>query len=343
MEGNDNTPANFSLDFLVKLIPNDFNGDRYKVRSFIKQVDSVWEIAVPSQHPALLLYTKSKITGKAREQIDIHCDLQTWEEISALLLRLYQDKKSMDQLLEELNSIRQGNNESVSQFYQRLEDLASRILGIVHATEPNEAQLKGRLLMVNEMTLNRFIYHTHPQVSQMLRYREFKQINEAFTAALAEEKALRLNSRNNNQSKCAICGKNHPTQSCYRNKQNTQQTRQVNFSTPSGSQPQPASNTSNASNVNQCRYCKKFGHTIEQCRKRQFNNSKNNNNQNNNNNQGSSNSNTNTNNNNNYKQNYRPKNNETKSVNHFLASPPADGTPPTPIQDISETLGNFNI
>lgn len=38
-----------SLDFLIKLIPDNFNGDRYKLRSFIKQVDAVFELASDSQ------------------------------------------------------------------------------------------------------------------------------------------------------------------------------------------------------------------------------------------------------------------------------------------------------
>lgn len=156
-------------------------------------MDAVFELATETQVAPLLLFVKSKITGKAREQIDIHCDLTTWNEISELLLNLYQDKKSFDQLLEELNNIKQGHNETISQFYQRLEDVSSRVLANVHANEKDKALLKGRLVMVNDMTLNRFIYHTHPQISQMLRYRNFNTINDAFSAALAEEKALRPN------------------------------------------------------------------------------------------------------------------------------------------------------
>ena len=118
--------VNYTLDFLIKLIPDTFDGDRLKIRSFIKQVDAVFELASENQVKALVLFVKSKITGKAREQIDIHCDLTSWEEISDLLLRLYHDKKSIDQLLEELNSTRQYRDENVSTFYQRLADICSR-------------------------------------------------------------------------------------------------------------------------------------------------------------------------------------------------------------------------
>lgn len=158
----DTTTSQLSLEFLVKLIPNNFDGNQYTLRSFIKQVDSVFELAEPTQIPAILLFVKNKITGKAREQIDVHCNLTTWAEISELLIKLYQCKKSLDQLLEELNSLKQETNETVSQFYQRLEDTSSKVLGAVHASNANANTLPGRLSMINEITLNRFIHHTHP-------------------------------------------------------------------------------------------------------------------------------------------------------------------------------------
>lgn len=247
-----------SLEFLIKLIPEKFDGDRYKIRSFVKQVDSVFELATPSQQKPLLLFVKSKITGKAREQVDIHCNLTTWDEISELLLNLYQDKKSFDQLLEELNNTKQSHNENVSQYYQRLEDVSSRILASIHATEVDPTLLKGRLMMVNDMTLNRFIYHSHPQISQMLRYRDFKTINAAFSAAVAEEKALRLNSQRINS----------PRQTSYKYSGNKNDYRSVNFNQAQTASSKPPQATK------KCNYCKKFGHTIDECRKREYNNAK---------------------------------------------------------------------
>ena len=292
------------LEFLIKLIPDAFDGDRYRLRSFIKQVDSVFELAKPDQEVPLLLYVKSRIVGKAREQIDIHCNLTTWPEISELLISLYQDKKTLDQLFEELHSIKQERNESVTQFYQRLEDLSSRILGTLHAIHSEDKSLSGRLSMVNDMVLNRFIYHTHPQISQMLRYREFKLVNNAFTAAVAEEKALRLRYDNDPPLKCKICSRtNHLTKDCRAKKQYPTQSRAVNYNAPNnrmvnpqnyknnfqrirnspGSSGNTNSNLNSSANSNrtegaqgliQCNYCKKFGHSIQECRKRQYNNNK---------------------------------------------------------------------
>lgn len=74
-----------SIELLIKLLPDSFDGDRYRLRSFIKQVDAVFELAKPFQISPLLLYVKNSITGKAREQIDVHCNLTTWGEISEFI------------------------------------------------------------------------------------------------------------------------------------------------------------------------------------------------------------------------------------------------------------------
>lgn len=100
--------------------------------------------------------------------------------------------KSIDQLLEDLNSIKENQNETVSQFYKD-----SRILSIIQSSELDDTLLRGRLLMINGMSFNRLVYHTHPQISQMLRCIQFDNINCSFTAAVAEEKGLRLNINHN--------------------------------------------------------------------------------------------------------------------------------------------------
>lgn len=259
-DGGNATHPDYSIDFLIKLIPESFDGDRYKLRSFVKQIDAVFELANDNIKPALLLFVKSKIKGKAREQIDIHCNLTTWQGISDLLISLYQDKKSLDQLLEELSNTKQSMNESVSQFYQRLEDVNSRILAIIHSTENDATNLNGRILMINDVTLNRFIYHTHPQISQMLRYREFNNINSALTAAIAEEKVIRANPRNFSRQVQSNFAKNY----VLHQPSNSRNTHTVHFN----------QQNTNKSPIKKCRYCNNLGHEIHECRKRMYNNSK---------------------------------------------------------------------
>lgn len=99
--------------------------------------------------------------------------------------------------------------------------------------------------MVKQMTLNGFVFHTQPQISQMLRYRNFDNINKAFTAALTEEKALSLNESSRQQT-----GYQHTSTA---NSVKSNQPVLLN-------------------KHEQCRYCKNLGHNINEFRTRQYNN-----------------------------------------------------------------------
>ncbi|XP_071052959.1 uncharacterized protein [Onthophagus taurus] len=135
----------------------------------------------------------------------------------------------------------------------------------IHGSESDPQKLKGRLLMIKDMTLNRFVYHAHPSLSQMLRYREFNSIGDALTAAIAEEKALYIIITSKNQFSVSkqinFAQQNRPEYTPRKNFDSTH-TNGSNLNQPHNS------------NVKQCRYCKNLGHTIEECRKRQYNNSR---------------------------------------------------------------------
>lgn len=92
------------------------------VLSFIKQLDSVLKLATEDQILPLLLFVKTKITGRAKNQININWNLTTLEEISQMLINLYQDRQTLDQLLEELNNSKQGLNQDITLYYEMIED-----------------------------------------------------------------------------------------------------------------------------------------------------------------------------------------------------------------------------
>ncbi|CAK9796139.1 hypothetical protein ANTPLA_LOCUS662 [Anthophora plagiata] len=103
----------------------------------------------------------------------------------------------------------------------------------------------------------------------MFRYRDFKNINNAFTAAVMEEKDLRMRYDQVETRKCRIWhNTNHNTNECYNNHNRTTQpiNRHIHYN-------QINRNRAGQSEPKQCRYCKNFGHVIEECRKREFNNS----------------------------------------------------------------------
>lgn len=111
--------------------------------------------------------------------------------------------------MEELNSCHQKHNENINHFFQKLEILNSRALSAAQQYTDNRLELPGKIQIINEITLNRFIYHS------MMRWEDFSNINSAYTAAISEERALNIQRPINKSKFCKLCKKtNHDTNQC---------------------------------------------------------------------------------------------------------------------------------
>lgn len=181
--------------------------------------------------------------------------------------------------MEELNNCQQGHNENITNFYHRLETLNSRVLSAAQQYTTDTKCLPGKIQSINEITLNRFVYLSNPQISQMLRWREFDNINSAFTAALTEEKALNI--QYHSKQFCKICKKtNHDSRNC-KFKNNDRSINFVQDSKQENSKDSPNQNSKfhsqsfqnqNSYQSKYCKYCKRKCHLIHECRKRQAKN-----------------------------------------------------------------------
>lgn len=123
----------------------------------------------------------------------------------------------------------------------------------------------------------------------MLRARDIATLNDAYTLALEEEKIINYtkskpnttSSFTNSSSKsnhlyCTYCKlSNHSTQNCRKkpNHNNSYNQRYLNNkSPPTNYSNRTNSNTNSNTSEQICNYCKNRGHTIEECRKRMYNN-----------------------------------------------------------------------
>lgn len=92
--------------------------------------------------------------------------------------------------MEELNNCTQKTGKNICEFYQRLKILNSRTLSVAQQYSNDAYELPDKLQAINGSTLSTFIYHSHPAISQMLRWKHFNNLNLACTAVLSEERAL---------------------------------------------------------------------------------------------------------------------------------------------------------
>lgn len=273
-----------TLTFLCSLITKSFDGTRSDLHEFISNCDSAFYFASGAQTNALMAFIISKITGSARAQLRDK-SITTWIELKELLLKLYSDKKHYTQLMEELNTIKQNLNENVLSFYNRIDKLCTRLLNSLVCQNENERI--GRVQTIKELSIQRFILHSLPDLSRYLRSKEPKTLADALNAALEEERALQISKQGRSFPKaftstnryCAQCKtKSHNTRDCFKNKS---QTVHVNKPFQKPANPNTTSynknNNYNAStSAHQsadrsqkfCNYCKKSGHLISDCFKR---------------------------------------------------------------------------
>lgn len=73
-------------------------------------------------------------------------------------------------------------NEIVADYYQRLETLNSRSLSAAQQNTTDPTIVPGKIQSINNITLNLFVYHSIPSISLMLWWKEFDNLNSAYTA-----------------------------------------------------------------------------------------------------------------------------------------------------------------
>ncbi|GLV44562.1 hypothetical protein CBL_21280, partial [Carabus blaptoides fortunei] len=224
------------IEHLAEMISDHFNGEKHE----LEHVDSVIKLATPFQAKYLSMYVKVISKGKAKAQLNIHNHIETWNE---LLMSMHRRNEYIDQLLKELNCLKQENHEHILKFYNRLKNLHDKIREAITESEPDIFERTDRFLEISEITFNRFVNHSHPEISHILRRRDYKTIGQAYAAILASQNELNVkNSNYQNLDRSNISIHNYNGTANYQSMHNK---------------------------LSKCKYCNKFGHSIEECRKRE--------------------------------------------------------------------------
>ncbi|CAK1599183.1 unnamed protein product [Parnassius mnemosyne] len=259
------------LSVLTKLI-KPYNGDRESLPAFLTNCDNAISLANSEQQSVLYRYIISQLEGKAQ----IACSLKTfnsWDELKIFLKTTFGEKKHSTHLLIELQNCRQGNSETVMQYSLRIESCLTRLQSDIHYSCENKSELVGRIAAMEDLALNTFILGLNSNYGYIVRCRNPKKLSEAITHAIEEEKLYILSKISSKSYKqCSICQKSgHDSSSWYNNKK--KQSHRAYYVNPQINNYPNSHNISNKNFIQICSYCKNPGHMINECRKRQYNNS----------------------------------------------------------------------
>lgn len=277
--------SEFRLNFLCSLIPKSFDGKRSEFQEFLVNCKNAVELASDSQQKPLFVFIISRLTGSVRSQLQGK-KYTNWEELKEILCTFYQDKKHYIQLMEELNTLKQGFSEPIMLYHERIDKIITRIIGSLSFKDRNEEKIK--IDTINELGLSRFIHHSKPEISRFLRAQNFDNLSDALTKAIEEERAIGISNNEfkpKNPKYCNFCKRNgHSNRECFKNKNNgnsinfNQKSQNQNFQNnqyrANNNNSHANSNTNTNFQVKICNYCKNKGHLISECRKREYNNNR---------------------------------------------------------------------
>lgn len=239
-----------SLNVILKFI-KPFDGSREKLNAFLVNCDNAISLSSSSQEDIVFKYIISQLEGKAQSACSIK-DFDNWLSLKEFLKNQFGERKHYAHLLTELQECHQTNQETVSQFHLRVETCLSRLLTEVTISNNKKSELVGRVAAMEDLALHTFNIGLHPRIANIVRCRDPRNLNEAVNYAISEEKIQQHSFKQNvNFKKDSIRPPSKPH-------------------VPNNNNNLPSS--SKDSSV--CRYCKKEGHTLVECKLREYNNKK---------------------------------------------------------------------
>lgn len=255
----------FTLSYLSSLIPKGFNGDRKKLNKFLVSCNLAFSLAAPEQETPLLYTVITKLEDPALTQL-MHAELDNWKDLKEKLITLYREKKQYTQLFEELNNLKQIYKEPIVKFFARIEFAVAETVNEIKQIEKNKTLLPGAINNIEMIALSRFLYHSHPDISRILRITKPKTLQEAYAIAIEEEKSLSYLANQNYANKfdnAHFRGGNFQ-QNQNKNFNRNYENQNKNFQNNRMNEPQ---NNSRASDNKNCLRCGKYGHFAKECYK----------------------------------------------------------------------------
>lgn len=250
--------SELGLNTLFKFIKS-YDGSRETVNSFIINCNNAYDLATEEQKPILFKYILSQLSGKAELACSIK-DFTSWEQLKEFLKTQFSERKHYAHLLTDLQESKQGPQDNVSQFSLRVESCLSQLLTEITLSNTKVKELPGRCAAMEDLALHHFLMGLQPRISNIVRCRSPKTLNEAINMAISEERIQQS------------LYKRPPTDNKFVAKPKPQSGPSRNVPSTSGSSNTSQSKTGSDSPF--CRYCKTTGHDIKDCKKREFYNSK---------------------------------------------------------------------
>lgn len=174
------------LNILLKFI-KPYDGSRDTINSFLTNCNNAYELASESQRHILFKYILSQLQGKAEIAASIK-DFTSYDQLKDFLKTQFSQRKHYSHLISELQECRQTSVENVTQFSIKIESILSQLLTEISMNPTKKLEIPGRTAAMEDLALHHFLMGLHPRISNIVRCRSPKNLNEAISLAISEEK-----------------------------------------------------------------------------------------------------------------------------------------------------------
>lgn len=250
-----NLPGVPPFNEIIRFI-KEYDGNELYLSKFIRDLTFAKESCGKDELLAkrVLNYSITQLVGKAA-QVTTYLTFNTFEELTTHLIDSFGRRKNLAELENDLSNMKQFKGETIAEFYNRLQETMFSLIGAVTRDSPT-ALVKIKIESIKNYALNKFHYSINDRIATMIRSSKPKTLEEAYSIAINEERALIMtDSLSYNKKYCTHCkNKSHDTNSCYklRNKShNSNNYKEIK--------------TVSTSQNKFCKYCKKSGHLVNEC------------------------------------------------------------------------------
>lgn len=172
----------------LKLVPY-FKGDKQEVLAFIGNVDTAFSVINPVQENVLHKSVLTQISGEPRTAI-CHRNLENWDEFKEFLCNSCIEKRTLDFHVSQLFKARQGKDEKVAEWIQRIQPLGSHFRESA-LLDCCEGAREGILDLSDRLRNICFLQGlASDRIQTIVRSRNYHNFNEIAETVLVEESAI---------------------------------------------------------------------------------------------------------------------------------------------------------
>lgn len=238
-EIDDELPS-FKLTELFSLIP-EYDGDQILLESFLSSCQAALHISNVEQKVLVIIHIKNKLRGKASQLVNSKFT-NDWPEIKNLLISNFGETRNLSSLIHDLQYMKQGKDSAFT-FVHKIQSHNAKLHSAINRqSELSENEKKSQAALIDNMCLDTLLTGLESKLGAIIRASNPETILDAAQRIRRENQLGYL--------------------------ENQRQNLRPTFNNKPQFQPPQSQNK----NQKMCNYCKKPGHLINECRKRNFNN-----------------------------------------------------------------------